>query len=77
MARAIGHQFVVCLRNDDYPVSLEKRNLYEAVPDADAKKYRQIRIIDDSGEDYPRRMEYFLAVPPPKAAERVLASAEP
>jgi hypothetical protein len=35
-----------------YEVSLEMRKLYEIVADADAEKHGQIRVIDESGEDY-------------------------
>jgi hypothetical protein len=46
------HEFVVCIDNHGYEVSLEMRKLYEIVVDADAEKYGQIRVIDESGEDY-------------------------
>ena len=45
-------QLMVCLRNDGYEVSLERRKIYPALPDADAAKHGQVRIIDESGEDY-------------------------
>lgn len=55
--------FVVCLDNSDYEVSLEKRKLYEAIPDPEALQHDQLRVIDESGEDYlfPRRI--FLELP--------------
>ena len=31
---------------------MEKRKLYEVVIDAEAEKHGQIRVIDESGEDY-------------------------
>ena len=46
------HQFAVCVDNHGYEVSLEMRKLYEIVTDADAEKHGQIRVIDESGEDY-------------------------
>jgi hypothetical protein len=46
------HEFAVCVDNHDYEVSLEMRKLYEVVIDADAEKHGQIRVIDESGEDY-------------------------
>ena len=45
-------KFVICIENSDYPVSLEKRKIYEALSDSDAAKTDQIRVIDESGEDY-------------------------
>ena len=46
------HEFAVCVDNHGHEVSLEMRKLYEIVVDADAEKHGQIRIIDESGEDY-------------------------
>ncbi len=45
-------KFVICIENSDYPASLEKRKIYEVLPDEDAERIRHIRIIDESGEDY-------------------------
>ena len=47
-----NHEFVVCVDNHGYEVSLEMRKLYEIVVDVDAEKHGQIRVIDESGEDY-------------------------
>lgn len=46
------HDFAICVNNHGYEVSLEMRKLYEVITDADAEKYHQIRVIDESGEDY-------------------------
>jgi hypothetical protein len=46
------HEFVVCINNNGYEVSLETRKLYEVIADPDAEKHHQIRVIDESGEDY-------------------------
>ena len=46
------HECVVCVDNHGYEVSLEMRKLYEIVVDVDAEKHGQIRVIDESGEDY-------------------------
>ena len=45
-------KFVICIDNSDYPASLEIRKIYEAVADTDAAQVGQIRVIDESGEDY-------------------------
>ena len=52
--------FVICIENSDYPASLEKRKIYEALLDADAAKHGQIRVIDESGEDYLYPKECFV-----------------
>lgn len=46
------HQFAICIDNRGYEVSLEIRKLYEVLLDADAEKHGQIRVIDESREDY-------------------------
>jgi len=48
----IKHEFVVCVDTHGYEVSLEMRKLYEIVDDSDAEKHGQIKVIDESGEDY-------------------------
>lgn len=45
-------KFVICIDSSDYPASLEIRKIYEAVPDTNAAQIGQIRVIDESGEDY-------------------------
>ena len=45
-------KFVICIENSEHPASLEKRKIYEALPDSDAEKIEYIRVVDESGEDY-------------------------
>jgi len=61
---------VICVKNDDWPASLEKRKIYESIPDSDAAKHNQVRVIDESGEDYLYPEEYFIPVTPPKKRRR-------
>jgi hypothetical protein len=68
-------RFVACIRNKDYPASLELRKLYRVVPDPEAAKHRQIRVVDESGEDYLYPEGYFIPVPLPQAAERAVLRA--
>jgi hypothetical protein len=66
------HTFVVCLDNSGYKVSLEQRKLYEVIPDPEALKHDQLRVIDESGEDYLFPRKLFLEVPlSEEVAERV------
>jgi len=43
---------VLCLDNAGYEASLERRKIYVALPDADADAHGQVRVVDESGEDY-------------------------
>jgi len=45
-------KFVICIDNSDYPASLERRKIYEVLPDKDAEKIEHLRVIDESGDDY-------------------------
>jgi hypothetical protein len=31
---------------------LERWKIYQALPDRDAAKHRQVRVVDESGEDF-------------------------
>ena len=71
--RRVGSKhFVVCIRNDGYPASLELRKLYEAVDDAFAEQHQLIRVVDESGEDYLYPASYFALVKVPAAAAKAL-----
>ena len=52
--------FLICIDNSDYPASLEKRKIYEAIADAEAAKHGQVRVIDESGDDYLYPAECFV-----------------
>ncbi|GGA52794.1 hypothetical protein [Okeania sp. KiyG1] len=45
-------QFAVCIKNKDYPASLELHKIYVALTDEEATKDGDLRIVDESGEDY-------------------------
>ena len=75
MSETTSHKLVICVRNDDYPASLEKRKIYQAIPDSDAAKHHQIRVIDESGEDYLYPENYFIPVTLPKSIEQAVIKA--
>jgi hypothetical protein len=68
-------RFVVCVKNKDYAASLELRKLYQVVSDVSAAKLRQIRVIDESGEDYLYPEEFFVSVRLPQSTERAVLRA--
>jgi hypothetical protein len=68
-------QFVVCIRNKGYAAALELRKLYRVIPDDDAANLRQIRVIDESGEDYLYPQSYFVPVELPQSAEKAVLRA--
>jgi hypothetical protein len=68
-------QFAVCIKNKGYAASLELRKLYQVVADASAAKLGQIRVIDESGEDYLYPQEFFVPVTLPQSAGRAVRRA--
>jgi hypothetical protein len=68
-------RFVVCVKNKGYAASLELRKLYQLVVDGDAAKLGQIRVIDESGQDYLYPEEYFVPVELPQSAEKAVRRA--
>ena len=64
--------FVVCLKNKGYEVSLELRKIYQALPDADAAKHRQVRVIDESGDDYLYPASYFAPIELPTPVRKAV-----
>ena len=67
--------FLLCVRNEGYPASLEVRKVYQALPDPVAASRGFVRVFDESGEDYLYPSECFVAVELPQAAARVFAGA--
>lgn len=65
-------RFAVCIDNSDYQASLELHKIYMVVPDPDAARDRDVRIIDESGEDYLYAASRFVAIEVPKALERAM-----
>jgi hypothetical protein len=70
-------RFVASVKNKDYPAALELRKLYRVVEDETATKMHQIRVIDESGEDYLYPEEYFVHVQLPHSGEKAVLRAEP
>ena len=68
-------KFVICIENQDYPVSLEKRKIYEVVPDSEAEEIGHIRVIDESGEDYLYPFACFIDAHLPKDVQAAIVKA--
>lgn len=56
------HKFLLCVENEGYEASLEIRKLYETLLDKEADSHNQVRIIDESGEDYLCPSSFFAPV---------------
>ena len=69
MART-SKELVICVKNEGYPVSLELRKLYVALPDAKAAVHGHLRVVDESGKAYLNPQEFFVAVELPQPVRR-------
>ena len=68
-------RFVVCVRNDGYPASLELRKIYGVIPDATAEARGHLRIVDESGEDYLYPASHFVPITLPKIVKEAFSAA--
>jgi len=68
-------QFAVCIDNSGYPASLELHKIYRLLPDPDAAKDHDVRIVDESGEDYVYAANRFVTIELPRAIEQILLKA--
>ena len=55
-------RFVVCVDNTGYQASLELHKIYRTVPDKEAEADGDIRVIDESGEDYLYSQDRFVPI---------------
>lgn len=56
------HLFLLCVDNNGYEASLEMLKLYEKISDKEAERHDQVRIVDESGDDYLYPSKFFAAV---------------
>ncbi len=67
--------FAVCIKNDGYTVSLERHKIYRVLPDAGAPEDHELRVIDESGEDYLFPRDWFMLVELPENLKQSLLAA--
>jgi hypothetical protein len=75
MAKTSAKRLVVCVDNEGYRVSLEKRKIYIALPDAAAEKHGLCRVIDESGDDYLYPKVFFRPIALPQSVKRAVLAA--
>lgn len=67
-------QFLVCVDNRGYEASLERNKIYRAVRDLDAERSGDVRIVDESGEDYLYSKKRFVPIEVPASVKPRFAS---
>ncbi len=65
-------RFAICVSNAGYPASLELHKIYRVLSDEEAESDGDLRVIDESGEDYLYPTEYFVLTELPQAVEKSL-----
>ncbi len=68
-------QLVLCLRNKGYAASLERLKIYQVLPDRDAARHGQLRVIDESGKDYLYPQAFFVPITLPRTLRRAVLAA--
>ena len=63
--------FALCVENRDCE-DLEKRKIYQVLPDEESEKEGYLRVIDESGKDYLYPQSYFILVQLPRKAQEAL-----
>ena len=75
MPNRLSKQFVVCIQNEGYPASLERRKIYVALRDPTAEKHGQLRVIDESGDDYLYPKGFFRSIALPDSIKKAVLAA--
>jgi len=70
--KTLARHFAVCIDNRGYPASLELHKIYRVLPDEGAAEDGDVRVIDESGEDYLYPAERFVEVELPQTVRRSL-----
>ena len=60
-------RFAVCVENKGYEASLERNKIYAVLPDLEAERDGDLRVVDESGEDYLFSADRFVALEVPAA----------
>jgi hypothetical protein len=68
-------RFVVCINNEGYEASLVLHKIYRVLPDAEAVAEGDVRVTDESGEDYLYRADRFAAIEIPAPLRKLILQA--
>jgi hypothetical protein len=71
-ATATDRQFAVCVDNNGYEASLERNKIYVVLFDKDAENGTDIRVVDESGDDYLFSADRFVPIEVPAAVKASL-----
>jgi len=69
---ATQRRVAVCIRNDGYEASLERNKSYAVLADDSAERDGDLRVVDESGEDYLFAADRFVSIDVPAAVRASL-----
>jgi hypothetical protein len=75
VAKAQSKRLVVCIDNDRYAASLDKRKIYVALRDPAAEERSLLRVIDESGDSYLYPKMFFRTIALPQAVRKAVLAA--
>ena len=75
MSKPLSKQLVVCINNEGYPASLEKRKIYVLLRDPVGEKRGLLRIIDETGDDYLYPKSFFRPIALPQSIKKAVLDA--
>ncbi len=75
MKKHNGKHFAICVKNNGYEVSLEKRKIYPVLDDKEATTLGLVRVVDESGESYLYPEDRFIPIKLPQVVLKAFAHA--
>jgi hypothetical protein len=75
MSKPQSKRFFVCVGNEGYAASLERRKIYVGLNDPASEVRGLLRIVDESGEDYLYPRSFFREVALPQSLRRAVLAA--
>jgi hypothetical protein len=71
----VRRRLVVCVKNEGFEASLERRKIYVSIADELAQSRKLIRVIDESGDDYLYSLKMFVPISLPQPVRRAVLTA--
>lgn len=71
--KPLESRFALCIENSECE-DLEKRKIYQILPDTEAAQEGYLRVVDESREDYLYPEDYFILVELPRKAQEALTA---
>jgi hypothetical protein len=69
------HRYVICVLNQGDELTVLKGKIYRVVDPAPNDRPSDIRIVDETGEDYLYDRNWFMDMPVPRAVVEALEAA--